>query len=394
MRRGALRIASASDAIGDRERQEDYSCIVLKTGADGERRALCVLADGMGGHVGGQIASRLAVENFVQSVRENQGQKTKERLQEALRAANEAIARRIAEQPNLSGMGCTLVGAWKKSGRLSWISVGDSPMWLFRKGKLERLNADHSVGGELAEQVARGEATPAEVDAHPQRHALRSAVMGQSIPLIDIRQISVTRGDRIVIASDGIETLTVREIEQLLRRHKRAAPAEMAEILVDEVMSRGKSHQDNTTVIVLDEGTAPLAGTGHAALLATVGLASIVAGIIVGYTANYVTRSPATAETSNVPENDKETSRSRPDSSAAEPLRNTEPASGARKADDDAATRQSSSASGDQDQNAPPAAKPDPVNDVGRPEPATETLNVPSPPERDPASGSDKPKSQ
>lgn len=252
-------LAHGGDWIGRRERQEDHYFLFAEISAEGDPRALCVLADGMGGHAGGEAASRLAVDTFVRIYRSRSDLGSKERLRRALSAANEAIGEEAARDPMLTGMGCTLVAARIKAGRLGWISVGDSPMWRFAGGRLERLNADHSLKTDLEERVRRGEMSAAEAREDPQRHALTSAVTGRPISKIDLRQIALAPGDRILLASDGVETLEPDEIEAVLARVSRQPPSVAVDALLDEVTARRAPHQDNTTVVIIDHPGTPAA---------------------------------------------------------------------------------------------------------------------------------------
>ena len=98
-------------------------------------------------------------------------------------------------------MGCTLVAARIKAGRLGWISVGDSPMWRFAGGRLERLNADHSLKTDLEERVRRGEMSAAEAREDPQRHALTSAVTGRPRSAAPEKRAPMSRAAAAAVAA-------------------------------------------------------------------------------------------------------------------------------------------------------------------------------------------------
>src|SRR5262245_38136518 len=102
----------------------------------GDGSLLAVVADGMGGHAGGAVASKIAVDAFVQSVEQGGG------LADGLQDANSAVGRQAAAKPGLAGMGATLVAVQVRGDEVRWISVGDSPLFLVSAGKLDRLNAD------------------------------------------------------------------------------------------------------------------------------------------------------------------------------------------------------------------------------------------------------------
>lgn len=238
----------AGEAIqGDRSHQEDHF------GFDNSRADdfLMVIADGMGGHQGGAIASRCAVKTFIETYRTLSGS-TLKRLWETLQKTNDQLALEIQAQEKLKGMGCTLVGVALNEKGLEWISVGDSPLWLYHAEQLHRLNADHSLMPILQKQVERGVITPNEALEHPNRHWLRSALMGSQIDLIDqsLMPLKLVPGDRILLASDGILTLSEQEISQILSQ---SLPArKLVKKLLAAVEKKGKQGQDNTTILVVN----------------------------------------------------------------------------------------------------------------------------------------------
>ena len=238
---------------GKREYQEDdYGLLDGRDlGLDGSEHSMLLVADGMGGHVGGATASGLLSKTFVEAYPQASGPIV-DRLRDCLEAANKAIAAAIAENPELDGMGSTLVAAVVSSEGLNWISVGDSPLWLFRDGQLERLNADHSMAPVLADLVATGRMTAEEAARDPSRHSLRSAVMGDDIHLIDVssQPVAVEKGDRLLLASDGLMTLSDQEIEAILRKTQDAPLEDSAAALIQAVEAAEQPHQDNTTVLL------------------------------------------------------------------------------------------------------------------------------------------------
>lgn len=237
---------------GARDYQEDSAEFNQIKRGDGDG-LLMVLADGMGGHRGGAHASRVAVDTFIETFSGEDGQ-VADRLDRALHDANEQIGEDGKANPDLEGMGCTLVGVMLTKSGLEWISVGDSPMWLVRGGHLQRLNEDHSMAPILAKQVEAGEMTVEEAAHHPQRNALRSAVIGETMQHIDHSKqpVRFRKGDRLLVASDGVETLSEDEIAALFNESKNADAETLAETLVSSVDAVQRKGQDNTTVMVVD----------------------------------------------------------------------------------------------------------------------------------------------
>ena len=247
---------TAGDQIqGDRDYQEDEFAITLLTGgsADGDS-LLLVLADGMGGHAGGQVASETVVRAFWDGFRQP-ATDIAANLNAGVRAANEAVRAKQQADPALSEMGATLVAALVRDGHLHWASVGDSLLWVFRNGRLTRLNADHSMRPLLLDLVELGRMTEEEVRHDPRVHQLRSAIMGEEIPLIDIAAngYPLEAGDVVVVASDGLETLPEAEMEALLAQHGDDAQA-LVRALLEAVTKVGRAHQDNTTVLAYRVG--------------------------------------------------------------------------------------------------------------------------------------------
>ena len=241
--------------VGGRNYQEDHSAIEsLPNGAQ-----LLVLADGMGGEVGGAQASAAAVAGFRDSFLQGESRDTRSRLLNALDAANRAIGEMVRREPDLWGMGTTLVGLVFDGDAVRWISVGDSPLWLYRRGRLHRLNQNHSVAGELDARAAKGEISRAQAESAIDRHRLLEAVMGQPISLVDApdEATAVSPGDILLLASDGVETCSIAELEKILVSADKNADLG-ADVLVDAILRRVEAHgheyQDNATVMVMTVG--------------------------------------------------------------------------------------------------------------------------------------------
>lgn len=209
------------------------------------------LADGMGGHAAGDVASRTAIVTFLDVFGNAAGIDISERMHVGLTAVNDTLKKIQTEQPEKEGMGCTFVAAHLSEEGLWWISVGDSPMWLFRAGELIRLNADHSMAPVLREMVERGEITAEEMTTDPRRNALRAAVMGETIELVDLTSeaFEIHPDDILIMATDGLETLSEEEICSIIDQYKSNVDA-IVQALLLAVENVGKKRQDNTTVLV------------------------------------------------------------------------------------------------------------------------------------------------
>jgi serine/threonine protein phosphatase PrpC len=239
---------SGAESVGDRKNQEDFHAFQLMDRGEG---LLLVLADGMGGHEAGEVASSMAVDSFVLNFRQHGAQSIPVKLGAALQSADNSLANHIASHRQSEGMGCTLVGAYVSSACLYWISVGDSPLYLFRKGKLRQINEDHSMAPEIEKSLKAGKLTPEEARNHPNRNALRSAVMGEGhSKLVDCsaKPFSLAPGDLILLASDGVQSLSGSEIADVLTKHINMPMQEVATVLLRAVQKKQRRNQDNTTV--------------------------------------------------------------------------------------------------------------------------------------------------
>jgi PPM family protein phosphatase len=220
---------------------------------------LAVLGDGMGGHVGGAMASQVATAAFVQTF--CNGYEVSARLMErfimTLDETNAALGRKVEERPMYNGMGTTLIGAliapFELGSALSWISVGDSLLYLWRRGDLARLNEDHSLAPELDKLAEAGKMTWDEAQADPRRHYLRSAMTGADIEMIDVtpRPLPLAAGDVVVIATDGIHSLDDSAIARIIDQTRSVGAEAIANRLVQSVEVLKYPNQDNTTVIAI-----------------------------------------------------------------------------------------------------------------------------------------------
>ena len=256
-------VFAARQLLGARERQEDqFDVTELKDGGDGKGPLLMLVADGMGGHAGGAEAAQSAVARFAKSMAAADGD-VPAQLHTALAAANNSIEELVTQSPELEGAGCTLRAAIVEHGRLWWISVGDSALYLLRNGTLTRLNDDHSMRPVFEEMVRAGRMRTTQAATHPHRNALRSALTGEELKLVDQsgEPLSLSVGDQVILASDGLDTLKPREIAQLLVRHARRTPESAVEALAAKIESIASPAQDNTTMILYRMPTdAPSAG--------------------------------------------------------------------------------------------------------------------------------------
>ncbi len=275
---------SGAESIGDREGQEDYS--LFRTISSG-RELLAVLADGMGGHACGDVASKKAVEAFDETFNSYPSGLVPTKLGAAIQQANNELARSVEVAPALDGMGCTLVGLHVGQEGLQWISVGDSPLFLFRDRRVSRLNDDHSMGPVIDKALRSGKISRDEAANHPHRHSLRSALMGEKMEMIDApcTPFPLYRGDVLILASDGLLTLSEEEIAKQVKKYAGATADVMAKMLVAAVEAKKRPRQDNTTVqVVIVPGTLGAKQTNGRWIWSIGGLVLAILVIALGYT--------------------------------------------------------------------------------------------------------------
>lgn len=233
-----LRSAASTDVGRRRRANEDCFAIVSELG-------LYLVADGMGGHSAGQVASRLAVESAVAALGdlESATATPTERLRIAVAAANRAIFTTAQEKSELTGMGTTLVALLAGGQRIALAHVGDSRAYLVRGGRIRQLTDDHSL---VAELVRRHEISAQDALMHPQRHVLTRALGVRRRVEVDLIEMALAGGDVLVLCSDGL-TGPVRDEEIANEVGRSHDLEEVCGRLVDLANSRGGD--DNITVV-------------------------------------------------------------------------------------------------------------------------------------------------
>lgn len=215
---------------------------------------LYAVADGMGGAAAGEVASATAVQTLGEQLLGRGGLASPEDLLEAAQAANRAVWDKAAENPEMRGMGTTLVAAILVEGpKLAIANVGDSRLYAMRYGDFRQVTIDHNL---VAELVAEGRISKEEGEVHPRRNIMTRALGVEPEVKVDIFIEDVDPGDRFLLCSDGLpRELSDERIAAVLRRL--ADPSEAAKELVHEAKRHGGN--DNITVIVLDVVQEPAA---------------------------------------------------------------------------------------------------------------------------------------
>lgn len=244
---------AAASTIGARERQEDdWGTYAAPPVSEDGAGLLAVIADGMGGMPAGDRASRIAVRTFLDSFPAIE-LPARERLRHALSHANRELGIAVEGDSSLAGMGCTLVAALFFPNRCEWLSVGDSFLLLCRHGKVRRINPLHIYANELEERARRGEITADAAARNPDRLALTSAVQGTVLGDVAQGRLELESGDVVVLASDGLGTLSEAQISAVCAEHAGEGAVRVAETLIERIDAAGVEGQDNATVVVVRE---------------------------------------------------------------------------------------------------------------------------------------------
>ena len=222
---------------------------------------LFIVADGMGGHVAGEVASRVAVESIAAFIEETSGADRNRtwpfpfepelsleanRLKAAFRLANRRIAAAIADSQDLRGMATTASAILYGETHSCVGHIGDSRVYLFRGDTLTQLTNDHSW---VEEQVRAGTLTPAAARLHPWRNVVTRALSGGEDPDVDVVEIHPEPGDRFLLCSDGLFGVVPDELIAGIVGDRTASLEEICGRLIDAANTAGGP--DNITAMVL-----------------------------------------------------------------------------------------------------------------------------------------------
>lgn len=204
-----------------------------------------IVADGMGGHAGGEEASRIAIQAIQADLVEswNSDKPTSSLLLDAFSRANKAIVQDQQKHPQRSDMGTTAVAVIFRGQQVYCAHVGDSRLYRLRSLELQQITQDHTW---VARAVKAGELTPEEVRVHPYRHILLQCLGREELHQIDVQELDVQPGDRLLLCSDG---LTEELSDQLIASHLQSLDIDQAVFDLVEAAKANGGH-DNITVVI------------------------------------------------------------------------------------------------------------------------------------------------
>jgi len=244
-----LRASGCSDRGPVRRTNEDSWCV-------DETLGTLLVADGMGGHAAGEVASRLALEAVVSFIRRTSDDDeiswpygidahlslSANRLRTAVHLANRRVYREAENHDDYTGMGTTIAAALFSRGLVSLAHVGDSRIYHLAGGALVQLTRDDSWAATVLGQPADGAGVP-----HPMRHVLTNVLGARDHTEVHIQDRQVQRGDRLLLCSDGLHgTLSADDMQRVLEEHDSVGHA--ADALIRLALERGT--RDNVTAVV------------------------------------------------------------------------------------------------------------------------------------------------
>ena len=249
----SVNFAQISDR-GQRDYQQDEAYV----GKTGSGAVVGLLADGMGGHVSGEVASRLTKEAILDCLvpalsEELEPKQVHTALEKCVEVSTQRISDHIKKHPKDSGMGTTLIVTVVQNHQLYWISIGDSPLFLWRAKKCYQINQNHSMGPAIDQMASAGLMTKEEALVHPDRNALTSAITGKKPDLIDSgnEAIPLLSGDIVILSSDGLQIIPEKKITKVLDLAKEEEPIYIAAALLNSAKNLDDPDQDNLAIVAI-----------------------------------------------------------------------------------------------------------------------------------------------
>ena len=251
----ALKISTEALSDVGRKRKGNEDAYAVDAG-----HGLYVIADGMGGHAAGEVASRIAVDAIVEFVTQTAGNQEitwpfgldetisydGNRLKTAVRHANRLVLEATRESADLEGMATTVAGVLVEGDIANLAHVGDSRIYLWSGGEMTLLTSDHSW---VNEQIQTGVISPEQARSHPLRNVVTRALGGRADLLVDIQARTMKSGEVLLLCSDGLTTMIADEEIAATLESSGGDIVKGARALVDESNERGG--EDNITVVLV-----------------------------------------------------------------------------------------------------------------------------------------------
>lgn len=235
-----------------RKNNEDYCKGEIIELGEGKEVGIFAIADGMGGHNKGEVASQIAVENIIEFLNDVliQGDNIRieyidDIIKQAYNTVNSMIYDKSKEDIMFEGMGTTLTLAIVYGGKAYIANVGDSRCYLYNKDELKKITSDHSI---VEEYVKANIITEKEARVHPDRNKITRAVGTEPIVVVDIYVVDLNKDDRLLLATDGLTgAVDSEDIQKVLLDDNE--PNEIVDNLID--LANSASGKDNVTIIMV-----------------------------------------------------------------------------------------------------------------------------------------------
>lgn len=224
-----------------RNKNQDYADFYEES-----NRKICVIADGMGGHRGGEVASKLAVEITIGHIKDSKdNDNIKTTIKEAIKKANYEIYKLSCEKDDLKGMGTTITACYMKNNEAIIANVGDSSGIIITDNEIKKITKDHSLVQELLET---GNISEEEARRHPNKNIITRALGTNEDVEVDIFSVNAENVDKYILCTDGLSNNV--ELEDILTVVNRYDQDESCRILVD--MSKKNGSKDNISIMVFE----------------------------------------------------------------------------------------------------------------------------------------------
>ncbi len=237
-----MRAYAKTDVGSKRAVNQDY--MYCSENSVGSFHNLFIVADGMGGHKAGDYASKLCVEQMVQSIEKSEHKTPVSLFEEAVDAANGAVYSESQEHEEYEGMGTTLVACTMQEDTLYVANIGDSRLYLLRDDDIMQITEDHSL---VEEMVKQGNITESEARVHPQKNIITRAVGIDQAVQADFFEVEIYPDDIIMLCSDGLSNMIEDEDMEYIVKHSKSLQ-DAGETLVARANENGGS--DNITVVL------------------------------------------------------------------------------------------------------------------------------------------------
>ena len=235
-----------SETRAGRNRSVNQDCFLCEEGKIGDFPNLFIVADGMGGHNGGDFASRFCIENVKDYIANNTDGSIISTIRSAIKLANEKIREKAKMDATLTGCGTTIVLATIQDGILYIANVGDSRLYVFQNGKLAQITEDHSV---VEEMIKSGLIKKEEARFNPHKNKVTRALGAEPDIDVDFFEVKLENGDRVLLCSDGVSNMMDENIlEEIVGADKKIS--EICRILVDTAVNNGG--KDDSTVVMIE----------------------------------------------------------------------------------------------------------------------------------------------